>query len=149
MAIDGLPFGDAVNVLGARLGIAGRQWTSTDRSRYAHAAREAPALAQRLADFTRGLELATERPLKRVSDAIERVGIDPSETLAHLDQVCYLLAQVTPRDIAATFGGMPLSDPEAVHKIESLGRSDRENAEIITSLIVDVLAASQRAEVAS
>lgn len=107
-----------------------------------HCAREAaPALAQQLADFERGLEIAAEQQVA-LAGALQSLNIEPTGELADAHRHAHLLKTATPQDITDAWRAMPEVQPT----IERLGREDREHAEAVTEALVEILARAQAQE---
>jgi CHC2-type zinc finger protein len=145
MKMDGLDLKVAVRQLADFYGVEAkdRPWTPAERRRYARAKAEAAALATRLADFARGLEMTVGRTVTMLSDWLMNQDIDPSEGLAHLHRQLHRLRTVHPQDLASVWRAMPA---QAV-MLERLGRKDREHAEAITKAVVKVLARSRETHI--
>jgi len=145
MHVLGLDYLSALRWLGERYGVpvGQRRPTSAQRRRYAVAKAEAAALAIRLADFARGLEITLGRTVTTLSGWLMTQGIDPSEGLAHLHYQLRVLRTAKPRDLEAVWRAMPA---EAV-VLERVGREDREHAEAITKAVIEVLACAQEAPI--
>ena len=112
----------------------------TPQERRAQAA--APALAKRLSDFARGLEILSERPLATLSSFLEENAIDPTEALAAFHRCANSVKRATSKDLAEAWGAMPAKRDA----VERVGRADREHAETITLALVDLLVRAQGQE---
>lgn len=106
-----------------------------DAERHARAA--APALAQQLADFARGLEIVVERQLA----AAQAARIDPGDIPAWHRQA-HVIRMATARNLAALWRDSP-SERDAV---ERLGQLDRQHAQMVTDAIVRIIAIAQEQE---
>lgn len=138
MRIEGASFPEAVNRLAQRCGIAP---SHTPASRVS--VQEVIELAEVLRDFQYGLQIAVQGPLGSVSDFLLSLGIDSAECLGHLHMSAHIANTATPDDIGQTWDQMRRKNPDAVDRIVRLGREDRENAQQITSAIIDLIACSQ------
>ncbi len=95
---------------------------------------QAPALAQRLADFAGGLRVAVHRQL----DLAQLLGFDPG-LVRNWHEQAHLLSIATPTQIAELWR----MTPEQREAVERIGREDREHAEAIAHAVIDLLAVSQ------
>ena len=129
---------DALSFLEAYCGLDPRR-PLTQRERCSREV--APALAQRLADFARGVEIVTKQQLAVVG-ALQSLNIEVTGKLADWHRYDYLLKTATPEDLAELWEHMP----EAQASIERLGREDREHAEAVTAALVETLARTQAQE---
>jgi CHC2-type zinc finger protein len=145
MAIEGLSFVRAKELLAARAGIplSTQCWTPTERRCYARATADADSLAVRLADFALGSILAAERKLSELAVALIGTGICGTAMLSDLHRQVHLLRIARPQDSASSWREMRRENLTAANVLEGIGRNDRENAEEITHLVVDLLAQSQ------
>lgn len=104
------------------------------RRAHARANATAPALAQRWADFARGLEIISERRMM-----LARAANIDAECVPHWHSQAATLAKATAADIARLWEVMP----DHRDAVEALGSRDREHAEVVTRAMVDALAATQ------
>lgn len=140
MEIEGVKFSQAKAILADRAGIPLSKFTATEKRDYARAAEEADSLARRIADYVMGLSLATERTLGSGRDWLIRLGLDDAGVLADHHRRAFLLRNATYVELAGLWRAMRSTNPVSVSSVERIGREDRENAEMVTYAIVDVLA---------
>lgn len=134
MELAGITLSEAMTALGTLYGIPTTQLPPEERERYLLATEGAPALAQRFADFARGLEIISGKRL----EAAHLVGVDPEQLVSWHEQA-YALRTAKAHDLARLWDVMvDHRDP-----IEKLGRIDREHAQDITELLVGMLSLVQ------
>lgn len=129
---------DALSFLEAHCGLDPRR-PLTQRERCTREV--APALAQRLADFARGLEIVTEQQLA-VAGALQSLNIEVTGKLADWHRYDNLLKTAPPEDLAELWEHILEAQPT----IERLGREDREHAEAVTGALVEILERAQAQE---
>jgi hypothetical protein len=144
--IERVGFQEALAILADRSGIRPGDWTPAERARYAEASSSAANVAQRVADFAHGIEIATGKQLE-LSECLGSIGIDSTETLAAAHRGLYLLHKSKPEDLVRIWREMCRMDPAAVARMEETGRSDREHAEAVTRGVVALLCAAAHQEV--
>jgi len=143
---EGLSFFQALKSLAERAGILpDSRWTWEARPRNSQSAARAATLAQELADFANGLRITTNAQLVALSDAILKIGVDLTPVFSDIHRGAWVLHQVHPRDIAATWQAARFDHPEAVRRLVALGREHREQAERVALAIVEVLSLTEKA----
>jgi hypothetical protein len=150
MAIEGLTFPLALAYLAERAGIQRTsRWGAEDRLRYSRASGGAEVLAERLADFRRGLIVAIDPTLKSLGEFLIAHGIDSAEGLGEFHQLRRSLSLAKARDIGEAWRTLRFENPSAVTRMIALGREDLEHAEMIAKVIVNLLSRVQEKEAAA
>lgn len=122
-------------------GLDGRVALSPEQRRdYARAMEVVPALAERLTDFARGLEIISDQRLALA----QALGMDP-EGIPHWHSQAYLLKRASAADITRLW----TVSPDHRDGVEKVGRSDREHAERLAALVVAMLAKAQARKAAA
>jgi hypothetical protein len=146
--VRGCTRGEAVRWLAELHGLPldGDSLSKAERTRYARARRRAPALAQDLADWTRGLYLIAQRDVITTGALVSLLldhDCEPGHVHRNAVNRLLVLRAATPHDIAAVYADARHRDSRAVAAIVRLGSADREHAARLTRAIVNLLAMAE------
>jgi hypothetical protein len=131
----------------AGLQLDDRSFGSTGRKEYGRWRTQAKQLAQDVADFAHGLELALRQRQQRAADMTMRLleqGKDPGAVLIDANRDLIALRQAEADSLVRTYLRMPA---RAQRGFVGAGRQDRAHAERVTWTIVEMLADCEISEV--
>jgi hypothetical protein len=123
--------------------------TSAEQRRYGEAAVEARQLARDIADWAHGITLWSKHRKRDLIDTIEfTLENSMPELAAHFERQLAALRmglairQMSPTILAGAYANVIRTNRGAVEKFIRIGRADREDAELVTSTVVAMIAES-------
>ena len=137
---------EALRWLEQNAGLDSQRLTHDERERRARAQRHAARVAQGAEDFVHGLRLIMVRHRDEVAAAIIwflKHDVDPPAILdlVRINRAIAYLDKLQPRELVQFYIGMGADDPKLQSQLVGRGRADRERAELVTSAVVELLAA--------
>jgi hypothetical protein len=116
----------------------------------------APALAQSIADWARGLQIWAEQRKTDLVHTLEwALREDAPAIVAHCEhelsqlRPALSIGHMSPEAVARSYSDLRLRNARAVDRFVAVGREDRENAEATVRCILDLMSAVDPARVAA